>query len=34
VSDAHGGALRVHNVPGTGCSFVLELPATGVVRVQ
>ena len=34
VSDAHGGALRVHNVPGTGCSFVLELPATGVARVQ
>jgi signal transduction histidine kinase len=34
VSDAHGGALRVHDVPGTGCIFVLELPATGVARIQ
>jgi signal transduction histidine kinase len=24
--DAHGGALRVHNLPGRGCVFTLELP--------
>ena len=26
--DAHGGALRVQNVPNHGCIFVLELPTT------
>jgi signal transduction histidine kinase len=26
--DAHGGSLRVHNLPGKGCIFVLELPGT------
>jgi len=24
--DAHGGSIRVQNLPGTGCIFVLELP--------
>lgn len=24
--DAHGGSIRVQNLPGTGCVFVLELP--------
>lgn len=24
--DAHGGALRVHNLPGRGCVFTLDLP--------
>lgn len=24
--DAHGGAIRVQNLPGKGCMFVLELP--------
>jgi signal transduction histidine kinase len=24
--DAHGGTIRVQNLPGTGCIFVLELP--------
>jgi hypothetical protein len=24
--DAHGGELRVHNLPGKGCVFVLDLP--------
>jgi signal transduction histidine kinase len=24
--DAHGGAIRVQNLPGVGCVFVLELP--------
>jgi signal transduction histidine kinase len=24
--DAHGGALRVHDLPGRGCVFTLELP--------
>jgi len=24
--DAHGGSIRVQNVPGKGCIFVLELP--------
>jgi signal transduction histidine kinase len=26
--DAHGGTIRVQNLPGTGCIFVLELPVT------
>jgi hypothetical protein len=26
AADAHGGTIRVQNVPGTGCIFVLELP--------
>jgi signal transduction histidine kinase len=25
--DAHGGSIRVQNLPGKGCIFVLELPA-------
>lgn len=28
AADAHGGAIRVQNLPGKGCIFVLELPAT------
>ena len=24
--EAHGGSIRVQNVPGKGCIFVLELP--------
>jgi signal transduction histidine kinase len=28
--DAHGGTIRVQNLPGTGCIFVLELPAGAV----
>jgi len=27
--DAHEGSLRVHDLPGRGCVFVLELPAAG-----
>lgn len=27
--DAHGGSIRVQNLPGTGCIFALELPASG-----
>ena len=27
--DAHGGTLRVQNMPGKGCVFVLELPVAG-----
>jgi signal transduction histidine kinase len=26
AADAHGGSIRVQNVPGKGCIFVLELP--------
>jgi signal transduction histidine kinase len=26
--DAHGGSIRIQNLPGKGCVFVLELPAT------
>jgi signal transduction histidine kinase len=26
VVDAHKGAIRVHNLPGSGCVFVIELP--------
>jgi signal transduction histidine kinase len=28
AADAHGGSLRVQNVPGEGCVFVLEIPLT------
>jgi signal transduction histidine kinase len=24
--EAHGGELRVHNLPGRGCVFVLDMP--------
>jgi signal transduction histidine kinase len=27
AADAHGGSIRVQNLPGKGCIFVLELPA-------
>jgi signal transduction histidine kinase len=27
--DAHAGSVRVQNLPGKGCIFVLELPVTG-----
>lgn len=30
VVEAHGGTVRVHNVPGTGCIFTLELPSVDV----
>jgi signal transduction histidine kinase len=26
VADSHDGAIRVHDVPGRGCVFVLDLP--------
>jgi signal transduction histidine kinase len=26
AADAHGGSIRVQNLPGKGCIFVLELP--------
>jgi signal transduction histidine kinase len=26
VTDAHGGSLRVHDLPGKGCVFLLDLP--------
>jgi signal transduction histidine kinase len=25
--DAHGGSIRVQNLPGKGCIFILELPS-------
>ena len=28
ASDAHGGAIRIQNLPGKGCIFVLELPVS------
>ncbi|CAN5573214.1 hypothetical protein BH09MYX1_BH09MYX1_29680 [soil metagenome] len=28
AADAHGGSIRVQNLPGKGCIFVLELPLT------
>jgi signal transduction histidine kinase len=30
--DAHGGQLRVHDLPGKGCVFVLDLPDAPMVR--
>ena len=29
---ALGGDIRVHNLPGTGCIFVIDLPAAGVLE--
>jgi signal transduction histidine kinase len=29
AADAHGGSIRVQNLPGKGCIFVLELPIAG-----
>jgi signal transduction histidine kinase len=34
ATDAHGGSLRVHDVPGRGCVFVLDLPAESNVEVK
>jgi signal transduction histidine kinase len=28
VAEAHGGAIRVHDVPGRGCVFVLDIPSS------
>lgn len=28
ASDAHGGSIRIQNLPGKGCIFVLELPTS------
>jgi signal transduction histidine kinase len=27
---AHGGSIRVQDIPGKGCVFTVEVPATGV----
>jgi signal transduction histidine kinase len=32
--DAHGGTLRIQNLPGKGCIFCLELPLAGPVVVE
>jgi signal transduction histidine kinase len=29
ATDAHGGSLRVHTLPGRGCVFVMDLPQGG-----
>jgi signal transduction histidine kinase len=34
VADLHGGALRVHDLPGRGCVFVLELPIRHLETLQ
>jgi signal transduction histidine kinase len=34
VADLHGGALRVHDLPGTGCVFVLELPVRQLEKLR
>ena len=31
AAEAHGGSIRVQNLPGKGCIFVLELPVTPAV---
>jgi signal transduction histidine kinase len=33
ATDAHGGSLRVHTLPGRGCVFVMDLPEAGPVPV-
>jgi signal transduction histidine kinase len=32
--DAHGGSIRVQNLPGKGCIFVLEFPMGGAAPAQ
>jgi signal transduction histidine kinase len=32
--DAHGGVVRVENLPGKGCVFIVELPAVGGAFVE
>jgi signal transduction histidine kinase len=32
VVDAHNGAIRVHNLPGKGCVFVIDLPIAPASR--
>jgi signal transduction histidine kinase len=34
ATDAHDGTLRVHDVPGKGCVFVLDLPADSAVEAK
>ena len=34
AAEAHGGELRVHNLPGKGCVFVLDLPVNPVPPSQ
>ena len=34
VAQAHAGELRVHNLPGKGCVFVLDLPTEPVAPVE
>ena len=34
AAEAHGGAVRVHNLPGKGCVFVLDLPQMPVAPQQ
>jgi signal transduction histidine kinase len=28
AAEAHNGTIKVRDVPGTGCTFVLDLPST------
>jgi signal transduction histidine kinase len=28
AAEAHNGTIKVHDVPGTGCKFIVDLPAT------
>jgi signal transduction histidine kinase len=32
IAEAHGGALRLHSVPGEGSTFVVELPRVPPAR--
>jgi signal transduction histidine kinase len=34
AAEAHGGELRVHNLPGKGCVFVLDLPVNPVPPIE
>ncbi len=34
AAEAHGGTLRAHDVPGTGCTFELSLPFAPPARAE
>jgi signal transduction histidine kinase len=28
AAEAHNGTIKVHDIPGKGCAFILDLPST------
>ncbi len=34
AAELHGGGVRVHDLPGRGCVFILDLPQTATTRIS